>query len=367
MSSDNSSNNSNERPRDGGTDQYTITTRSASQRTHNSTPSKRDAVIELTKNNNDFEETNEASSSKKQCYPNRTLQYFSNRQNNEESPCSFSSRTTGSTLSLSQASDTSSQVSQSKPSEDNSLRDLYSSSVRKTQRFCNFDEPHPDTSLNYSLVKRSGTNSNVWNYFHIFKSTLEGHCPPKVYKNRDQSFAVCNDCGTIIKYSSNSNGNSSTTGGLNRHLFNIHKLTKKDISNNVGSEKSSNQLRDSNINEAFDKANGIRFVSSAHKREILLRLTAEWVAIDVQPLSVVESPSFRKLLQVHNPEARPMTNHLLKTSLKQLEIDMRQFMISYIKKQNTWVSLTLDHWTSISKHNYTGTHWYRKQNKDKIH
>ena len=168
MSSDNTSKTSNATISDDGRDQYTITTRSVSQRTHNnSTPSKRDAVIELTKNNNDFEETNEASSSKKQCYPNRTLQYFSNRQNSDESPCSFSSKTTGSTLSLSQASDTSSQVSHSQPSEDNSLRDLYSSSVRKTERFCNFDEPHSDTSLNYSLMKRAGTNSNVWDYFHI--------------------------------------------------------------------------------------------------------------------------------------------------------------------------------------------------------
>lgn len=354
MSSDNSSQSANDKEGNEEPATYPITTRSVSKSNETATPSKRDAVLELTKNNNDFHSNNDSSSSnKKQRNTSRTLEYFSSQSMSQESVCSIITQGSPSTLPLSQNSETSSETMQEQGS-DKTLHSVYSSSSKKSKRFSNFDKPHPETSENYSLVKKVGTNSNVWNYFHIFKSTSEGHCPPKVHANSDQCFAVCNDCGKIIKFSSNVKGNSSTTGGLNRHLFNIHKLTRNDVTNNIGSERPSDQLVDSNIHDAFNKSNGMRFLSSAHKREIFLRLTAEWVALDLQPLSVVESPSFRKLLHAHNPEARPMTNHLLKTTLKQLEIDMRQFMIAHIKKQNAWVTLTLDHWTSISKHNYTG-------------
>ena len=235
----------------------------------------------------------------------------------------------------------------------NDLMETFKDTGVTNERFQNFDKPNPEVSAKYKLVKRRNATAKVWNYFHVFESYEdESKCPAK-YLNKHNCYAVCNDCGEIISYcSSGKKRTTTTTSGVIRHLLNKHHLSNTDISNSVGSNFV--DLVDNSLVSAFNRSNDPKYTSPAHKNEVLKRLTAEWLAKDLLPFSTVQSPSFRKLIKTHNSRSTMFTNITMKNKMREIENEIRQYIVSKIKKDDSWISITLDHWTSINKQNYTG-------------
>ena len=146
------------------------------------------------------------------------------------------------------------------------------------------------------------------------------------------------------------------TGGLQRHLEVCHNLSKEDIVNTFGSEDSCKTptLVNSQINNIFQNSDRPRYKNKADKQRHILRNTSEWVARDLVPLSLVESAAFRKMIYTHNPDAKEFTNKNVKYELIVIEKEIRDYIVKLITINKSWISLTLDHWTSISKQKYIG-------------
>ena len=239
----------------------------------------------------------------------------------------------------------------------NDLMETFEKTGESSKRFNNYDKPHPKTAEKYKLVKRQNSISKVWRYFHVFESNLPGECPKRI-ENFSGIFACCNDCGAII---SNKNNNprkgsnriaSSSTSGLNRHLGTHHQLTRFDIERGVGSGEES--MLNGTLLSCFNKSKEPKYTSQEHKNAVIKQYTAEWIAKELLPFTIVESPSYRKLIEAHNSRARILTAEAMKHEMMHMERVIREYLVEHLKKCNAWVSITIDHWTSNQKQNYTG-------------
>ena len=71
------------------------------------------------------------------------------------------------------------------------------------------------------------------------------------------------------------------------------------------------------------------------------------------------------MIQCHNHEFEPIGRKLILQHLMTIEKEIRDYCLYLIKKENPWISITVDHWTSISSKNYTGmtAHWISSEYK----
>lgn len=236
----------------------------------------------------------------------------------------------------------------------NNLMEKFKETDTSDSKFKNFGKPYNgefEDGKRYKLVQRANATAKVWNYYHVFECYDVGKCPPK-YVVSHHRWAVCNDCGTVISYSSSGKRSTTTTSGVIRHLENKHHLTPNDIKNCVGSGET--KLVDSDIISSFNRSGDNKYTSPSHKNMVLKRLTAEWLARDLLPFSTVQSPSFRKLIKTHNSRANILTSQVMKNEMRDMETMVRNFIVQKISLDKSWVAITLDHWTSINKQNYTG-------------
>ena len=52
----------------------------------------------------------------------------------------------------------------------------------------------------------------------------------------------------------------------------------------------------------FNKSKKPRYANREEKEENIVQKTIEWICMDLQPLSTIESDYFRELMLVNNPE-----------------------------------------------------------------
>ena len=63
------------------------------------------------------------------------------------------------------------------------------------------------------------------------------------------------------------------------------------------------------------------------------------------------------MIHAHNSKAKVLTRVHLREATMDLEKEIRQYLVNYLKRTNAYVALTIDHWTSIGKQNFTGKHY----------
>ena len=233
------------------------------------------------------------------------------------------------------------------------LKKHFNETGASNKKFKRYGVPHPDFAEKYNMIRRPNSLSKVWNYFHVFKSCEPGKCPDNLVGTHG-CWAVCNDCGKILTYHSVSKDGieTSTTSSVNVHLKSCHKISKLDIERGVGS--SNTNLIDGTITTCFDKFKGNKWKSAEEKDAAIKKLTTYWICEELLPFRVVESESFRRMIHVHNSKARYLTNKSIKEEMIDIEKEIRTYLVQHLKKLGACVSLTIDHWTSCSKQNFTG-------------
>lgn len=79
--------------------------------------------------------------------------------------------------------------------------------------------------------------------------------------------------------------------------------------------------------------------------------------MDLLPLSTVESDHYRQHIRAHDSKAKGVTTKKVKERMRQFEANIREAML--LSMQGNWISLTIDHWTSVAKQSYSGmtSHW----------
>ena len=226
-----------------------------------------------------------------------------------------------------------------------------SSFTNKSSSYVN--KPHPETSTRFSLVPFT-TNRNykslAWNYFHVYKANSSS-CLPINCNPENGEYANCNICGKNINFRKKNDSGvvKTTTSGLINHLS-IHKI--------VINSKSSNNKRQT-IQDMFNSSKKPKYVNRKEKDDMVVQKTLEWICMDLQPISCVESPYFRNMMITSNPDYKPIGRKNIVKSLYQLEDSIRDHVLNLINTTNPWFSVTVDHWTSCSNQNYTGMtiHW----------
>ena len=82
-----------------------------------------------------------------------------------------------------------------------------------------------------------------------------------------------------------------------------------------------------------------------------------WIVKDCLPLTTVNSPNFRAFCDTVNGNFPKMSYKNLVQRICLLEKTVRDQMVKQTEGQS--IALTIDHWSSIAKQNYTGmtAHW----------
>ena len=132
------------------------------------------------------------------------------------------------------------------------------------------------------LVGKPNSKSKVWCHFG-FPADATGTVI-------DEKKIVCKLCKAIIAYSGN-------TSNLTYHLQRAHReLTYEEEDSNDNREPKKKQLT---INATIARAAPYQRDSTKHKQ--LVDATTDFVCQSLQPLSVVDDPSFRHLLEIADP------------------------------------------------------------------
>ena len=201
-------------------------------------------------------------------------------------------------------------------------------------------------SKEYSLLSPRQKRSPVWKWFHVIGNQ---HCHPDRFLPKPVGYVCCNICGSTLKFKDSSGKQS---GGALRSHMQSHRIalnekfsTKRSTDMAFGSSQPS-------IDNAFASADGPKFRNKKDRRMFRLKRTCDWVVDTMQPFSAVAEESYKRMIQSYDGEAEPLSEISIKECLTAKEADVRKAVVQQAK--GTTVSLTVDHWTSRAKHNYTG-------------
>ena len=116
------------------------------------------------------------------------------------------------------------------------------------------------------------------------------------------------------------------------------------------------------ITEMFSSSKKPKYSSNNQKNEHIILKTIEWICMDLQSISCIESDSFRAMMSVNNPGYKNLGRKNVIKQIHILEDEIRNHITKVIKKDDPWFSVTIDHWTSVANQNYTGMtiHWIDK-------
>jgi hypothetical protein len=89
-----------------------------------------------------------------------------------------------------------------------------------------------------------------------------------------------------------------------------------------------------------------------YKREYQRLCVVAWVVDTIQPFSAVDEDSFVRMIQAFDKAAQLPDSKKVREMIMNLEDRLRSDMMSSV--EGLVVSITMDHWTSISADNYTG-------------
>ena len=215
-------------------------------------------------------------------------------------------------------------------------------------------QPHPNASLLWTLNRKPKASSHCWNYFHLVTDFCGNTPLGDKFSNFDPNdkgspwWASCNICGQLV--SAKSFKGSWSNGSLLGHLK----------SHGVDTPKEKKRLQDGSIKAMFKKQTGRgvpSFKSSQEKSDFQLFQTCKWIAKKDIPLNMVNDKSFRAMISAYDPSAPKITDKVVKTQIKEMDSLIRSTAVAGMKHSH--VSLTLDHWTSLSHQNYVAitAHW----------
>lgn len=159
-------------------------------------------------------------------------------------------------------------------------------------------------------------------------------------------YAACDKCGKAVLCKADK---KATNGSMLNHLC-CHGETIRTLEQLVNDTKRTH--RQATIQQVFQSSSDPLKMNSAEKKMLQKVMTVKFVANALLPLSIVKNESFRDLIQAYDPKARPMSTKMLQDQIILLEMNMKQYAISMAKGHN--ICLTIDHWTSKAKQNYTG-------------
>ena len=86
------------------------------------------------------------------------------------------------------------------------------------------------------------------------------------------------------------------------------------------------------------------------KQEHILNTTVKWMIKECQLITATESPSYQAMMTAAYTQYKNISRKQVKAKLFELSRKVRTLVRKHVE-QNT-ISITSDHWTSISKHNY---------------
>jgi hypothetical protein len=78
----------------------------------------------------------------------------------------------------------------------------------------------------------------------------------------------------------------------------------------------------------------------------------EWIVLDLQPFSVVESESFIKLINKLDPHYRLPSRHTIKRSIIEEFKERRKMIANFLQNSTFKFSLTCDIWSSIKMESF---------------
>jgi len=78
----------------------------------------------------------------------------------------------------------------------------------------------------------------------------------------------------------------------------------------------------------------------------------EWIVLDLQPFSVVESESFIKMVNTLDPYYRLSSRNTIKKLIIQKFDQKRNLILEYLQNITSKISLTCDIWSSIKMESF---------------
>ena len=119
------------------------------------------------------------------------------------------------------------------------------------------------------------------------------------------------------------------------------------------------------ITDCFNNSKRPKILSRSEKHDLVVQKTTEWIAMDLLPVSTVESKWYRTMMTASDSHIKPISRKCINKTMKLTENEIRSYIINLVKTEDPWISITVDHWTSIASQNYTGmtAHWIGKECK----
>src|SRR5215213_4196987 len=168
-------------------------------------------------------------------------------------------------------------------------------------------QTEPANSDNDTQVRKK--TSDIWQHF-----------------NSDKNHSIC-------KYCKKTYSKSTSTTILRRHYEKYHK-------------KKINKTKQTTLQFS---------TSTSHPDEIMQDKTSsiiEWIVLDLQPFSVVESESFIKLINKLDPHYRLPSRHTIKRLIINEFEERRKVIINLFQNSTSKFSLTCDIWSSIKMESF---------------
>ena len=174
-------------------------------------------------------------------------------------------------------------------------------------------------------------------YFEIDKSRGKLIC--KVVMSGDKSLGNARYCNAELAYNNNT---SAMNGHLKAHHKNIQFKTK-----NTKNINAPNVIKNSLLN-----ANSYDFDTEKYKT--ISEHIIQFIAETNQPLSIVDEPSFIKLLsklesKYKTPGRQTVTNKYLNETFEKIKLNIKEEL-----SKSEFVSVTLDGWSSVANDAYLG-------------
>ena len=181
--------------------------------------------------------------------------------------------------------------------------------------------------------------SPIWKYFAPFN--LAFHPEMKFHR-------ICLICRQIGIDKALAVGKKSSLGNLMTHLMSHPKENKEYAKITAEAEESvqeaSKQAKDKNVQAK------INFPVISNVKETFLNAFSKWTVEEFQPFNVGESRSFKGMIEAANPKISPPDTKTLKRKLHLMKGNATERIKKFLVGK--YVSLTLDHWTSVANENY---------------
>ena len=213
------------------------------------------------------------------------------------------------------------------------------------------NKPNHDKAKQYGVkITQPEGKAACWKFFYIIDDHTElAKEKPDLglLTGSSSKYAMCNKCGGFVLMSNTKNGHISTTGLIRhcmKHGFPVQQPTTPQET------QSGKKLKQQSIVKSasplkYQRPTGPE-VKAAHQWKVV-----EYIISASLPLNTVEDSLFRSL-PWESDYCSQMDNVTVKTIIRSKYMELLSLIQQQIKDQV--VSVTLDHWTSKAKHNYSG-------------